>query len=44
MLDELFEAEQWGDDPEAEHRRANNLADVTLADRFIRLSQPLEAA
>ena len=37
-LDELFEAEAWGDDLEAEHRRATAAADIALAERFIRLT------
>lgn len=42
-LDELFEAEAWGDDLEAEHRRANAAADIALADRFIRLTNTAPA-
>jgi len=38
-LDEIFEAEAWGDDPEAEHRRATAASDIALAERFIRLSR-----
>ena len=37
-LDELFEAEAWGDDPEAERRREAVAADLVDAERFIRLS------
>jgi chaperone required for assembly of F1-ATPase len=36
-LDELYEAEEWGDDPEAEARRATVAADIALAERFMRL-------
>ncbi len=36
-LDELFEAERWGADAEAEARRARVAEDVALAERFIRL-------
>lgn len=38
-LDELFEAERWGEDAEAEDRRARVAADVALAERFIRLAR-----
>lgn len=37
-LDELFEVEQWGEDADAERRRAQVAADVALADRFMRLA------
>ncbi len=37
-LDELFQAEQWGDDAEAVARRAAIAADIELAARFIALS------
>ena len=37
-LDETFEVEAWGDDPEAAHRRATAAADVALAERFLHLS------
>jgi len=37
-LDELFQAEQWGDDPEALHRRRNVARDIATAARFIALS------
>lgn len=37
-LDELFQVEQWGEDAEAAHRRAQVAADVALAERFIRLA------
>jgi chaperone required for assembly of F1-ATPase len=38
-LDELFQAEQWGDDDEAVGRRASILADVVLAGRYIDLTR-----
>ncbi len=38
ILDELFEAEQWGEDVEAERRREQVAADIALAERFLRLS------
>jgi chaperone required for assembly of F1-ATPase len=38
-LDELFQAEQWGDDYEAVDRRASMLADVELAARYIDLTR-----
>ncbi len=38
MLDELFEAEQWGEDEEAVRRREQVGADIALAERFLRLS------
>lgn len=37
-LDELFEAEAWGEDAEATRRRAAVRADLVLAERFMRLS------
>jgi chaperone required for assembly of F1-ATPase len=43
-LDELFQAEAWGEDAEAVARRANVAADIALAERFIRLTRPAEAA
>jgi chaperone required for assembly of F1-ATPase len=39
MLDELFQAEQWGEDAEAAARRAAIAADIALAARFIALSR-----
>jgi chaperone required for assembly of F1-ATPase len=42
-LDELFQAEAWGEDAEAAARRANIAADIALAERFIRLTRPVEA-
>lgn len=41
LLDELFQAEQWGEDYEAQDRRAAILADITLADRYIRLTRSM---
>ena len=38
-LDELFQAEQWGDDYEAADRRTGMLADVVLAGRYIDLTR-----
>ena len=38
-LDELFQAEQWGDDYEAVDRRATMLADIELAARYIDLTR-----
>lgn len=38
-LDELFQAEQWGEDAEAAARRDNVAADIALADRFMRLAR-----
>jgi chaperone required for assembly of F1-ATPase len=38
-LDELFQAEQWGDDYEAVDRRKRLLADVVLAARYIDLTR-----
>ena len=37
QLDELFQAERWGIDPEAEKRRAIQKADLTAARRFLDL-------
>lgn len=39
-LDERFEAEQWGCDPEAEQGRAAVAGEVALAARFLALSRP----
>jgi chaperone required for assembly of F1-ATPase len=39
-LDELFQAEAWGEDAEATARRANIAADIALAERFLRLTRP----
>ena len=38
VLDELFQAEQWGDEPEAAARRAVIAADIDAAARFIQLA------
>ncbi len=38
-LEELFQAELWGTDPEAERRLASVAADIEAADRFMRLSR-----
>jgi chaperone required for assembly of F1-ATPase len=38
-LDELFQAEQWGEDAEAVARRASSAADVALAARYIDLTR-----
>ncbi len=38
-LDELFQAEQWGDDYEAVDRRTSMLADTVLAARYIDLTR-----
>lgn len=38
-LDELFQAEAWGEDPEAAKRRAAIAADIALAERFLRLTR-----
>ncbi len=37
QLDELFQAERWGIDPEAEKRRAAQKADLAAARRFLDL-------
>lgn len=39
LLDELFQAEKWGSDPEAERRRAAIRADLKAAKRFHALSR-----
>ena len=39
-LDELFQAEAWGEDAEASARRAAIAADVALAARFLQLTRP----
>lgn len=38
-LDELFQAEQWGEDYEATDRRTSMLADIVLASRYIELTR-----
>ena len=40
LLDELFQAEKWGSDPEAERRRAAIRVDLAAAKRFHALSRP----
>ena len=42
-LDELFQAEQWGEDAEAAARRAAIAADIALAARFIALTKGASA-
>ena len=42
-LDELFQAEAWGEDAEAASRRAAIRADIGLAERFLRLTRPVTA-
>ena len=44
MLDELFQAEQWGEDRQATARRRAVAADVEVAARFIALSRAHEEA
>jgi chaperone required for assembly of F1-ATPase len=39
ILEELFQLEQWGNDPEAAARRANIAADIRLAERYMRLTR-----
>lgn len=39
-LDELFQAEAWGEDAEAAARRTNIATDIALAERFLRLTRP----
>ena len=39
LLDELFQAEKWGSDPDADRRRASIRADLAAAARFYRLSR-----
>ena len=43
LLDELFQAEQWGEDREAAARRRAVLADVTQAALFVALSRAARA-
>lgn len=38
-LDELFQAEQWGEDYEAADRRKGMRADIVLAERYIKLTR-----
>jgi chaperone required for assembly of F1-ATPase len=42
-LDELFQAEQWGEDAEAAARRSAIAADIALAERFIALAREVPA-
>ncbi len=37
LMDELFQAEQWGDDPQAQARRQSIRQDIFSAERFLRL-------
>jgi chaperone required for assembly of F1-ATPase len=39
-LDELYQAEAWGEDAEAAARRAAIAADIALAERFLQLTRP----
>ncbi len=39
-LDELFQAEAWGEDAEAAARRRAIAADIALAERFLHLTRP----
>ncbi len=43
-LDELFQAEAWGEDAEAAARRSAIAADIALAERFLQLTRPVVAA
>ena len=43
-LEELWQAELWGKEPEAEARRARRHADFLAAARFARLVQPIQSA
>jgi len=43
-LDELFQAEAWGEDAEAAARRRAIAAELALAERFLRLTRPMEPA
>jgi len=40
LLDELYQIEKWGDDPEAQARREIVRADVLAAERFMALAAP----
>jgi chaperone required for assembly of F1-ATPase len=40
LVDELFQAEFWGHDPEAAARRNRIALEISLAERFMRLSAP----
>lgn len=37
LMDETFQIENWGEDPETTKRRAGLLDDITAADRYLRL-------
>ncbi len=39
ILDDLFQMETWGEDYEAADRRVNLAADISLAERYIRLTR-----
>lgn len=39
ILDDLFQMEKWGEDYEAADRRINLAADISLAERYIRLTR-----
>ncbi|HET6607368.1 MAG TPA: ATP12 family protein [Rhodopila sp.] len=41
LLDETFQAEQWGADSEAAKRQASLAADIALAERYIRLTSDI---
>jgi chaperone required for assembly of F1-ATPase len=43
-LDELFQAELWGEDAEAAARRSAVAADIALAELFLRLTRPVVTA
>jgi chaperone required for assembly of F1-ATPase len=43
-LDELFQAEAWGEDAEASARRGAVAADIALAERFLQLTRQAVAA
>lgn len=43
-LDELFQAEAWGEDAEAAARRRTIAEDIALAERFLRLTRPVVVA
>lgn len=40
LLDELYQIEKWGDDPEAQARRETVRTDVLAAERFMALAAP----
>lgn len=40
LLDELYQMEKWGSDPEAEHRRAGIRRDLAEGHAFLRLTRP----